>query len=677
MRPSLIILFLFCLGQLIAVPNPIKPITHEKHDVAYYQAQAQAWKKITESDECVDPMAWYNYYLASHFANLFGNSMTFDLDKILAQASQELTEADFALHYLRCRRAKDADSRWQNLRAAYLAEPERPESYPGLAIYHLLEGNTAEYADFMQKLDAKMPFPGGTMEWSYNQLQSVGENGLLITHGDNDTYATLMLQAVYGLRPDVEVINLSLFSNFEQYRDRVSRKIGITPPALRGEPQDTERVIESLIASKRPVHLGVGAHDNLIAKLADRMYLTGLTYRYAEQPFNNLGTLVDNYLNRWRTEALHESLATGPAQAVADELNRNYLPALLELHQHFIATNPEEAVRIEKTVRTIAARNGLANSIDRFFQPEVAPIASNDPGLKAKQIAKSFRLIPAGIYEYRTDEKGNFVPILAADQGQIKSVELASFWLGEYEVSNADYQLFLQDLLRQRRFDLLDSAAIVEADYNAFLAEDQRDPANNSLYREENELLRDHPVTSIAHQAAALYAQWLTEVYNQDPKRKDGRKVRFRLPTADELAFAARGGRKYSPYPWGGPYVANAKGCFLANFNTTLIVDPVSGASLWDYANKTQVMERAQSLDGNCNYASDGGLFTVAVDGYFPNDYGIYNLSGNAAEMIDQPGIDLGGGWSDHIAYLEIGRQQKRATPHPAVGFRLVMEYVD
>ena len=48
------------------------------------------------------------------------------------------------------------------------------------------------------------------VEMARNYLETVGPNGLLITHGDNDTFPLWYAQEVESVRPDVRIINTSL-----------------------------------------------------------------------------------------------------------------------------------------------------------------------------------------------------------------------------------------------------------------------------------------------------------------------------------------------------------------------------------------------------------------------------------------------------------------------------------
>ncbi|WP_121196664.1 T9SS ring complex lipoprotein PorK/GldK [Mucilaginibacter gracilis] len=117
---------------------------------------------------------------------------------------------------------------------------------------------------------------------------------------------------------------------------------------------------------------------------------------------------------------------------------------------------------------------------------------------------------------------------------------------------------------------------------------------------------QNYPVVGVTWRQARAFTVWRTKL--QDAAAQDGRhltqsRLPYDLPSDAQFEYAARGGRIGTNYPWGGPYIKNAKGCLLANFKP-----------------------------GRGNYTDDGGLMTVKVNAYLPNDYGLYNMAGNVAE---------------------------------------------
>jgi formylglycine-generating enzyme len=192
----------------------------------------------------------------------------------------------------------------------------------------------------------------------------------------------------------------------------------------------------------------------------------------------------------------------------------------------------------------------------------------------------------------------------------------------------------------------------------------------------------DYPVVGVSWKQCRAFCVWRTQYLNSYFLTIGHSMVNdFRLPTESEWEYSARGGLDLSPYPWGGPYIRNARGCFLGNFK------PMRG-----------------------NYIPDGGFHTVHIFSYSPNEWGFYNMAGNAAEWtsnafeenaydmehdlnsdyvndppeeekyqaVRQRKVIRGGSWKDVGFYLQNSTRtyEYQDTAKSYIGFRCVMTYL-
>ena len=637
----------------LAPPAEFASVLYERHEPAYYLTQAEAWENWV-SHPCADEDAWYHYYKFAQYANRFGGA-SYDLAGIVRAA--EAAEHDpqgFALSYLRFahRRALDAD-RFELGLKAHRAAPDHPAPYSGLITHYELTGNHLARDTMLARLQRINPIPKGLLEYNYNQLESVAPNGLLLTAGDADTYPSWVLQTVYRHRPDVRVINWALLWNVPDYRARLAEELGVDIVGI----ENPTVMLDALRKGNRAVYLALTVEQNNFGEhRKDWLFLTGLTLRYERPGYQNMPPLYTAYEQRWRLDHLRQPMADDPRQAVADQLNRNYLPALLELKDGY-ENQPAAAADLRALIRNVARRGGVEtvlaslNAAPATTEPRFAYAMSKR---SAKDMIRNYREIPTGKIMLGDPTENGLRREVRQD---------VPLRMSDVVVTAGQYHEFLSQLLFMKDNASLDTAAVEAFDYNDYLPEALVPPA---FTKGIIAMSPDWPVTNVSHRGAELYALWLTQAYNNDNKRKDPREVRFRLPTEEEWTYAAAGGRSYVAYPWGGYYYFNNKGCMLANFRTHDLADSTR--------QRIDALCAADKKDRGC--ASERHLL-VPADAYFPNDYGLYNMTGNAAELVQTPGRTLGGSWLDTPEDSQIGKVIERTAPHPSTGFRLVMEYVD
>ena len=175
------------------------------------------------------------------------------------------------------------------------------------------------------------------------------------------------------------------------------------------------------------------------------------------------------------------------------------------------------------------------------------------------------------------------------------------------------------------------------------------------------------PVVGITYESALAYCIWLGEKYNSNPKR-EYHKVVFRLPNENEWMHAAYGGYK-NLYGWGGSYTRNSRGCYLANFA------PLEDQYLYQDSNNIYSWVNNNGIA--MNKTADGALIPHFTTSYFPNNYGMYNYSGNVAEMIEEKGTSKGGSWISTQYDIMIISKERYSEPNATLGFRVLAEVIE
>ena len=233
----------------------------------------------------------------------------------------------------------------------------------------------------------------------------------------------------------------------------------------------------------------------------------------------------------------------------------------------------------------------------------------------------------------------------------------------KYEVSNLEYRTFLNDMEMKN--------PLLAKDYkidSMKWTEGTNYAEPMSTYYHIHPAYNNYPVVNVSLDGARAYCEWLTDKYNSDPKRKF-KKVRFYIPTEEEWMSVANAGNKNKMYPWANYYLRNTSGQFLCNFRH------VGDENIsYDAAKKEYTIIPEAKIAGSL---SDRGMFTTAVNAFDAiAPYGIHNMSGNVAEMVNEKGIAKGGSFNSPGFDVRIESKMNHTSPSPEIGFRVFM-YVD
>ncbi len=242
-----------------------------------------------------------------------------------------------------------------------------------------------------------------------------------------------------------------------------------------------------------------------------------------------------------------------------------------------------------------------------------------------------------------------------------------NLYADRFEITNGEYNIFLKDILIKDSFQYID----YQSDSTGWDMVSIACEPLTALWYHRHPAFANYPVVNISHEAAMAYCKWLTEKYNSFPARKF-RKVIFYLPSSDEWLAAAQGYKRDRIYPW-GDYLVNKKGIYLCNFKPVgdpYLVRDSSGAPMI-------VGYTGQHIWQAARFPDEKSFYTMKVKSFEPNDFGLYNISGNVAEMIEKPGVAMGGSWNSYGGEVTVTSSKEYKYPSPEVGFRVFMKILE
>ncbi len=258
----------------------------------------------------------------------------------------------------------------------------------------------------------------------------------------------------------------------------------------------------------------------------------------------------------------------------------------------------------------------------------------------------------------KTPEGFAFIPMGTTSIGS-DTFSVQAFWMSKTEVTNKDYREYLVDLKASGDMEAYNKALPDTLQWRDKLA--YNEPYVEYYFR--HPAYNDYPVVNISRAQAQNYCVWLTkkmrEAYGENINE-------VRLPTREEWVMAARGGQNTWWYPWPGEHMLDKDGWRCNFFHM--------GSENIHYNDTTGTYEVIRDTD-YAGILHDVADITAPVQSYKPNDYGLYNMSGNVAEMVQQSGIAVGGSWKSTGYDVRIESIQKFDGPCTTVGFRPVITY--
>lgn len=239
------------------MPAPVPLLRNEYLGLPRYRELAGAWSAYSNAHPQT-ALAYVHLWRAQSYSSQAGWAdgvrliqKAYAIDPDCAEVLNELAQLQFGPSVNTGRPAPAEIRRWSE-RAIEL-RPDWYDPHVNLLVQSMVAGDRDDARTQLRAMVRKQGFPAVLLDYGHNLLVNAAPNAILITNGDNDTFAALAVQALHGIREDVSVVNASLLNMAPYVRTVFAAGAPFTSAELAAfeskAPQTKQPLVHQVIAA--------------------------------------------------------------------------------------------------------------------------------------------------------------------------------------------------------------------------------------------------------------------------------------------------------------------------------------------------------------------------------------------------------------------------------------------
>ncbi len=253
-----------------------------------------------------------------------------ELDNIVTSLKDQNPNS-YEYHYVNYVNSNFDVNAFSDLEKANEISPNNVELYDEFIAHYEITNNSKKKNSYCQQLYESNIIHDGVLEYNFNVLNSLEPNAILFTNGADDTYPAWIQQEVKNIRKDVTILNLDLLSN-SQYREDIYKQSGLINPNI----SISDLVYQTSINNpNKPIYIGLTVNPKVLEKMKDKLYITGLAFKYSPASYDNVIKLVSNWEHLFNQSELNKPVSN----TTLKQINLNYILPLIIIRDHYINSN--------------------------------------------------------------------------------------------------------------------------------------------------------------------------------------------------------------------------------------------------------------------------------------------------------------------------------------------------